>query len=330
MRGKAKAEKNPLNVGLYIAFFPQLIAGPIVRFVDIKEQIRERSVSLEIFSEGTIRFLIGFSKKILLADNVAVIVNKAFELLAAGQLDISFAWLGALSYTFQIYFDFSAYSDMAIGLGKMFGFHIPENFNMPYMANSIRDFWRRWHISLSAWFRDYVYITLGGNRVSKKRTCINVGIVWILTGLWHGADLSFLIWGGVYGILVMIEDVLNIESYVGQKSLFKIVYKIFTFVCVMFLWVVFRADNIGVASQYIVSMFGIGQSGGVSNFFMYLSEMKVELAICGVLSFLPIPKEIVQSTGYQSIRPVVAIVLFFISVSYLVKGNFSPFLYFNF
>lgn len=207
---KYKAEKNPINVGLYIAFFPQLIAGPIVRYEEIKEQISDREITIDFFEEGCFRFVFGFCKKVLLADSMAVIVNKAFFI--GTELTFSFAWLGAIAYTLQIFMDFSGYSDMAIGLGLMFGFKIPENFNNPYKARSIQDFWRRWHITLSVWFRDYVYIPLGGNRKERWKTIFNVAIVWLLTGFWHGANFTFVLWGMIYGCLILFEKVLNINE----------------------------------------------------------------------------------------------------------------------
>ena len=196
---KYEAEKNPVSVGLYIAFFPQLIAGPIVRYKDMREQIRARRMTIESFESGCFRFALGFCKKVLLADSMAVIANKAFT--DGAELTCLFAWLGAIAYTLQIFMDFSGYSDMAIGLGSMFGFRIPENFNTPYKASTIRDFWRKWHITLSIWFRDYVYIPLGG----KSRAVFNIAIVWLLTGLWHGANITFVFWGMSYGLLVIAE-----------------------------------------------------------------------------------------------------------------------------
>lgn len=195
-RKKIKAQKSLLGVSLYICLFPQLVAGPIVRYTDIEERLHDRKITIQDTSDGITRFLIGFSKKILLADSLAVIADKAFTLNDSGSLSVVMAWLGAIAYSLQIYYDFSGYSDMAIGLGKMLGFHFGENFNYPYLANSISDFWRRWHISLGNWFRDYVYIPLGGNRKGKVHTTINLMIVWCTTGMWHGANLTFLVWGG--------------------------------------------------------------------------------------------------------------------------------------
>lgn len=217
-RGTAKATRSIVGVGLYISFFPQLVAGPIVRYTDIEKQIIDRKILLDDFSDGVLRFLKGFVKKILLADSVAVIVNKAVLLNDLRDLGGAMAWLGAIAYTFQIFLDFSAYSDMAIGLGKMFGFTLPENFNYPYKAKTIRDFWRRWHISLSGWFRDYVYIPLGGNRKSKARTYFNLAVVWLLTGIWHGADWNFVFWGVAYGICIMLERAFDIDKQIEKYS----------------------------------------------------------------------------------------------------------------
>lgn len=329
MSGKVEANRNPISVGLYIAFFPQLIAGPIVRYTDIEKQLKSRKVTMSSFSDGVVRFLAGFSKKIILADGMAVIVDKAYDILSAGELGAAFAWLGAVAYMFQIFLDFSAYSDMAIGLGAMFGFRIPENFNKPYMAKSIRDFWRRWHISLSIWFRDYVYIPLGGNR--NGRTYFNIAIVWVLTGLWHGASLNFLIWGGVYGIFVMAEKALQIDKLLDGKMVLGWLYRLFTLICVLFLWVIFRAENMTVAVQYIKSMFNFGTVNiGRDSPWMYFWEMKFELLACAILSFVKLPDKIKENPWYDGGRAIALLIPFLVSVSYLVKGNFSPFLYFNF
>lgn len=329
MTEKAKPNKNPINVGLYISFFPQLIAGPIVRYTEIEKQLQDRRVTMPSFNNGVMRFLGGFSKKVILADGMAIIVDKAYDLLSTGELGAAFAWLGTIAYTLQIFMDFSAYSDMAIGLGEMFGFTIPENFNKPYLAKSVRDFWRRWHISLSIWFRDYVYIPLGGNK--NGRTYFNLAIVWLLTGLWHGANLTFLTWGGVYGLLVMIEKAFNIEDKTDRSKIWKWLYRIFTLLAVMMLWILFRADNFEAAIKYAKALISLDvENVGIDSPWMYLGEMKYELLTCALLSFVRLPDKIVNSTWFQSSRAVLLLLLFFVSVSYLVKGTFSPFLYFNF
>lgn len=330
LMGKYEAQRNPVIVGLYIAFFPQLIAGPIVRYEDLADKMMYRQMSIEEFSQGCIRFMYGFSKKILLADTVAVIVDKAFSNLGSNELSMSFAWLGAIAFTLQIFLDFSAYSDMAIGLGHMFGFTIRENFNVPYKAATVRDFWRRWHISLSIWFRDYIYVPLGGNRVSQKRLYFNVAVVWLLTGIWHGANWTFIVWGVSYGALVVFERYFSIEERLKKNGYRAAVYRVFTLLAVVLLWVVFRADNIFDAVSYIKCMFNISTLNlGFHQTILYLSEYKWALAIGLLISFQP---EI--TTRIKKIMELVGcpllLVLFVISVSYLVKGTFSPFLYFNF
>ncbi|MBR2706478.1 MAG: MBOAT family protein [Mogibacterium sp.] len=322
--GKYEAEKSPVNVGLYIAFFPQLIAGPIVRYEEMRDQIRNRRMTLDRFEQGCFRFIFGFCKKVLLADTVAVIANRAFSL--GGDLTSSFAWIGAIAYTFQIFMDFSGYSDMAIGLGAMFGFKIPENFNCPYRASSIRDFWRRWHITLSVWFRDYVYIPLGGSRKGDRRTILNVAVVWLLTGIWHGANWTFILWGVIYGALVLTEKIIDIDRHIREwNSVKRVAYRMFSLLAIMLLWVLFRAENISSAAAYVGSMFKFG-SEGISEAVLYISEMKWSLIGCTVLSVVPYDK----INRKRTVLWPMILILFLVSVSYLVKGTFSPFLYFNF
>ena len=240
-REKGEMQKNLLNVGLYIAFFPQLIAGPIVRYETISDQIMGRRESYEDFSRGVCRFIVGLSKKVLLANNFAVVADQSFAFSAADNCSVAFAWLGAIAYTLQIYFDFSGYSDMAIGLGAMFGFHFPENFNYPYISKSVAEFWRRWHISLGSWFRDYVYFPLGGSRVkSKARLVFNLFIVWLLTGIWHGANFTFIAWGLIYFVLISLEKLTNFE----KRNVNSAVRYIYTMFFVVIGWVFFRADSI--------------------------------------------------------------------------------------
>lgn len=321
--GRYEAETSPISVGLYIAFFPQLIAGPIVRYEEIREQIRYRVMSFTSLEEGFFRFSLGFCKKVLLADSMAVIANTAFN---ASHLTFPFAWLGAVAYTFQIYIDFSGYSDMAIGLGRLFGFEIPENFDIPYVATSIRDFWRRWHITLSIWFRDYVYIPLGGSRSGRLRTVFNILVVWLLTGFWHGANFTFLTWGVVYGVLVLLEKILNIDQKLSQgNTLLKLVYRLFTFIIILLLWVVFRSDNIFSALSYIVQMFHFNTEN-IDVALLYLSEYKWAFGACIGLSVVK-TDTLLRKRGI--LWPAV-FCFFMISISYLVKGTYSPFLYFNF
>ena len=321
---KHPAEKNPINFALYIAFFPQLIEGPIVRFGEIQEQIRNRRIGPDLIEQGAFRFLYGFCKKVLIADTLAIVVDKAFS--SGSELGASFAWLGAVAYMLQLFIDFSGYSDMAVGLGAMFGIKIPENFNCPYRARSIRDFWRRWHITLSSWFRDYVYIPLGGNRKGEIRTVLNLAAVWLLTGIWHGANYTFVLWGVIYGVLVYFEKAADIDRRLKQgRPVFRITYRIFTLIMVMLLWVLFRSADIVSASAYIRNMFSFGP-GNADHALLYLRELKWAFIGGIILSAVPVEKIMNKRTILWPLM----LVLFIISVSYLVKGTFSPFLYFNF
>jgi D-alanyl-lipoteichoic acid acyltransferase DltB (MBOAT superfamily) len=331
--GNVKPQKAFEKIGLYVSLFPQLIAGPIVRYTDIEKQMENRVVSVADLSDGLERFFMGLSKKVLLADNMAVIADKAFLMCKSNSLGMLFAWLGAFAYTFQIYFDFSGYSDMAIGLGRMLGFTFPENFKDPYRATSIKDFWRKWHISLSSWFRDYVYIPLGGNRKGRVRTYINLLIVWTLTGLWHGANLSYLIWGGSYAVCILIENFCHMEGRT-RSPLYRVLtplYRGMTFFIVMLLWVVFRAENISQAMLYIRTMFEPGQVGeSLPQTILYLSEYKIEFVICVFLSFVKLPQKVTATAAYHTGKVLILWMFFLMSISYLVKGSYSPFIYFNF
>lgn len=244
-RGRAKAQKSVLNVGLYIALFPQLIAGPIVRYEWIEKEIMERRENWNDFADGMMRFIYGLAKKVLIANYVAQLADNIF--LFDGASTVATAWLGALAYTLQIYFDFSAYSDMAIGLGMMFGFHFPENFNYPYISRSATEFWRRWHMTLGNWFRDYVYIPLGGNRVPKSRWVLNLFIVWALTGIWHGANWTFLTWGLFYFVLLLVE---RLTGFAEKLSVLSHLYAL---AAIMIGWVIFRSPDLAFAANYIAS-----------------------------------------------------------------------------
>ncbi len=319
-RDDAPVQKNPLNVGLYISFFPQLIAGPIVRYDTFASQIKNRIHTVEKFSDGIVRFCMGLGKKVLIANNMALVADKAFAM--DGNMTVLFSWLGAISYMLQIYFDFSGYSDMAIGLAKMFGFDLLENFNYPYISKSITEFWRRWHISLSTWFRDYVYIPLGGSRVkSQKRLAFNLFIVWTLTGIWHGANFTFLLWGLYYFVLLTVEKLTDI----AKNEKFAVIRHITTLLLVLFGWVVFRADNISSAVEYFKIMFG----GGVfysSSVLFYLNEYKW-FYILGVICSIPLFKD---KKWLDTLLRIAAPIILVISISYIVKGAYNPFIYFNF
>ncbi len=321
-RKETPVQKNPYYLGLYIAFFPQLIAGPIVRYHTIAEQIENRTVTLEKFSEGAYRLCCGLAMKVLIANNMAIIADAAFK--PEQNLSIGFAWLGAIAYTLQIFFDFGGYSSMAIGLGKMFGFDFQENFNYPYISKTITEFWRRWHISLGGWFRDYVYFPMGGSRVDGKGKLIrNLFVVWLLTGIWHGANWTFIVWGLAYFVLLTFEKLKGIKG--GNF------YRIFTLLCVTLGWVIFRSADLSSATGYISAMFGLGSVGLYdNNFIRYANDYKILLVIALVFC-TPLFEKL--ETKLPTVR--IAYVLFalatlVISVSSLVMGGHNPFIYFNF
>ncbi len=324
-RNVGKAQNNPMNVALYISFFPQLIAGPIVRYNTIADQILNRKESFNYFSEGVCRFIIGLSKKILLANTLALVADKAFEVQSPS---VVFAWLGIFAYTFQIYYDFSGYSDMAIGLGKMFGFHFLENFNYPYISKSITEFWRRWHISLGTWFREYVYIPLGGSRVSTKwRLIFNLFVVWFLTGVWHGANWTFFIWGLLYFVLITFEKLTNLDKKLNWLG------TIYTMFFVMMGWVIFRSTNFTSAVHYIRNLFGNGNNLIDANAILYFKNNIVYFifaVLCAIPTFSYLEKKFSNSKVYCFIYPVIMIMLFVVSISFIVKGAHNPFIYFNF
>lgn len=332
-REKGKVQNNLLFVGLYISFFPQLIAGPIVRYETIADEIKNRKETLNDFFDGFARFIVGLAKKVLLANSFALLADKTFDLAHNGEtLSVTFSWLGAIAYTLQIFFDFSGYSDMAIGLGRMFGFHFLENFNYPYVSTSISEFWRRWHMSLGSWFRDYLYFPLGGSRVSKRRNVFNLFVVWSLTGLWHGANYTFLCWGMMYFVLIAVEKLTGFEKI--QVKYLKILKWLYTILFVILGWVLFRAESISDAFFYIKSMFGINGNEFTDGMFSgYFVQNFVILAI-GVLLSTPIFKYLknkVKPNGIADfVRPVILIVLFVLSVSSLVSNSYNPFIYFNF
>ena len=324
-----ECQKNILNVGLYISFFPQLIAGPIVRYETVAHQIKNRTETFEDFSEGVSRFIVGLAKKVLIANTMAVIADYFFD-QNISELSVAAAWIGAFAYTFQIYFDFSGYSDMAIGLGRMFGFRFLENFNHPYISTSITEFWRRWHISLGTWFRDYLYFPLGGNRVNKKsRMIFNLFIVWFATGVWHGANWTFVFWGMLYFLLLTIEKLTGLH----KTNRAKLVAYVYTMLFVIIGWVIFRADSIDYAFKYIGAMFG---STGtlVDNSAMFYLKENIVCFICAAIASTPIAKHINKKflsnkTG-EILTTISLALIFLLSVIYIVKGTYNPFIYFNF
>lgn len=324
--GKAAVQKNPFWLGLYVSLFPQLIAGPIVRYEQIADEIKNRKENATDFFEGLKRFIFGMGKKLLIANYVAQIADNLFTISANENITVLGAWLGAIAYTFQIYFDFSGYSDMAIGLGRMFGFHFAENFNFPYISKSITEFWRRWHISLSTWFRDYVYIPLGGNRVSKPRWLFNIFIVWLLTGIWHGANWTFLVWGLFYFVLLMFEKLTGITKKMGFFS------HIYTLFMVIIGWVIFRAENIEKALLYISQMFGLNGAGLTDTLSLqYLNSSKIVL-IFAVLFSTPIysfaKKKFKKCSNV--IDCIMILVIGALVIISTVSTTYNPFIYFNF
>ncbi len=333
-RKNNSVQKNPLNVGLYIAFFPQLVAGPIIRYSTIEYQIMHRKETFARFAKGVSIFIIGLAKKVLIANQVAVIADKIFS-QSSSNLSSPMAWLGIICYTLQIYYDFSGYSDMAIGLSAMFGFKFPKNFDYPYSSTSISEFWRRWHISLGMWFRDYVYFPLGGSRVkSKLRLVFNLGVVWFLTGIWHGANWTFLVWGIFYFVLISFEKLTNFGHNI-TNSIQKIFFHIYTLMMVMLGWVLFRASSIKQAFEYIVSMFSfkVGNVQEMSAFFIYIFNIRYVLFLGILLSFpifLEIQKRFYKNKIYQTIYSLGLIIIFLLSISYIIKGGYNPFIYFNF
>lgn len=334
-KNEAKAEKNPMYVGLYISFFPEMLAGPISRYNSIAEQIKNRRHSIEKFSVGCCRFITGLSKKLLISNSMSVIVDRIFEMNTNMNIPASLAWIGSIAYTFQIFFDFSGYSDMAIGLGLMFGFKFEENFNYPYISKSITEFWRRWHITLSSWFKSYVYFPLGGSRVSNKDKLIrNLMIVWVLTGVWHGAEWTFVMWGFLNFIFIAVEKLLSFEKMDIDYRI-KHIYALFV---INLGWVLFRSKDLIQAGKYIGNMFGLKQNGFWSPYtFMFIKENFI-FFIAAIIFSTPIARKTNKliadkAPGYfifEILYPFIIIALFLICISYMIKGNYNPFIYFKF
>ena len=331
-RGNVKVQTNLPNFALYVTMFPQLIAGPIVQYADVDEQLASREVSRTKFGEGSMYFIRGLAKKVLLANTSGMIFTEVSG-LAKGNIAVMTAWLGAFAYMFQIYFDFSGYSDMAIGLGKMFGFEFNMNFNYPYVSKSITEFWRRWHISLSSWFRDYVYITLGGNRVSKIKHIRNLLIVWFLTGLWHGAAWNFVAWGLYYGVILIIEKYL-LSPVLDRLP--DVVRHIYSIVLVVIGWVLFFSSSFGQAADYIRVMFGAGAHGFADRESMYLLTSNLILWLILIFGSTPLVhfryEHMLRTKKWNTtiINSVVYAALFIVCIAYLVTETYNPFLYFRF
>lgn len=332
-RDDAKIQRNLFSLGAYVTLFPQLIAGPIVRYQTVADQIDERKEDMEKFADGVVRFSTGLAKKVILANGIGFLFTEISS-LPQNDMTVLTAWLGAFAYTFQIYFDFSGYSDMAIGLGKMFGFEFLENFNYPYISKSITEFWRRWHISLSTWFRDYVYIPLGGNRKGKGRQYINLAVVWGLTGLWHGFGWNFFAWGMFYYILLVAEKTFLLKLLSKIPAVFAHIYTMFM---VIISWVLFAIEDADSLLAYIKNMFGIGDVllwDKRSLFYLmnYLGMFIIALAAC-----TPLAKKIKEwmSGRHEALLknvllPVAVVILLVVSVAFLAGESFNPFLYFRF
>lgn len=335
-RRKGQVQKNPLNTMLYVSMFPQLIAGPIVRYETVAEEIRSRKETLDDFIKGIKRFIVGLSKKAILANSVAIIADKAFSYTDFSELSVLMAWLGAASYTLQIFFDFSGYSDMAIGLGLMFGFHFDENFNYPYISKSVSEFWRRWHISLSTWFRDYVYIPLGGSRVgSEYRHIFNLFVVWILTGLWHGAAWNFVAWGMLYFTVLVFEKITKIPQRLRAAAA-RYAYRAVTIFIVVIGWVLFRANGLKNALRYIGCMFGLMGNCGSDALSLFLFQDNCVLFLIAILGATPLLKTVIERLREKYPIAIVCvgnlcmIILALLCCAYIVNGDYDPFIYFNF
>ena len=330
-RGEAKAQKNYFKISLYICLFPQLIAGPIVKYHDIGDQIDNRRETIDKVYYGIRRFIIGLAKKVLIANTVGKIADQIFA-LPAEEFDAPIAWLGAVSYTLQIYYDFSGYSDMAIGLGSLFGFRFLENFNYPYISASITEFWRRWHISLSTWFKDYLYIPLGGNRKGKTRTYVNLITVFLLTGFWHGASWIFIVWGLWNGILILFEKITGWgikQSGMVKKTLYH-VYAIAAFITG---WVLFRSETVEKAQSYLLNMYGFTSGHAVyAKMPYYLNRFNLFILIIAILCALPIFKNILNKDNIitQTAVNIALAILLAASVAELAANTYNPFIYFRF
>lgn len=329
-RNDVRVQKNLIDFGMYITMFPQLIAGPIVRYADVQDQLAERSVTTADFSEGVMRFVVGLGKKVLLANQMGAVWSEIYAL--GGDVSALMAWTGAIAYTFQIYFDFSGYSDMAIGLGRMFGFKFPENFRYPYQSVSITDFWRRWHITLSTWFKEYLYIPLGGNRCGLARQALNLLIVWSLTGFWHGAGWNFVMWGLYYFVILFIEKLFLLKALDKLPKLFRHVYAL---LLIIIGWVVFASDDVSVLLPYLGSMFGANGAIGGMDVYTLLTKA-VLLIICCVAS-TELPKKLFLSAAGAmnekaafTLKSVLTIALLALSMILLIGDSYNPFLYFRF
>ena len=325
-RGDVPTQKNLISFGAYVTLFPQLIAGPIVRYSDVNRELEERTHSLEKISLGLRRFLVGLAKKIILADNFALLMKLFRE---SSEPSVLFYWMYAIAFTLNIYFDFSGYSDMAIGLGKIFGFHFLENFNYPYLSKSITEFWRRWHMSLGSWFRDYVYIPMGGNRVSRPRWVLNILTVWMLTGLWHGAAWNFVLWGLMFAVLLLVEKWLP-----QLQKLPALLRHSYVLLLVVISFVLFNAESLSQAGSDLAGMFGFGGVPVVTTETLYYLKSYLPLLLAGIVGATPVVRNAALRLQKKDwswlLQTAVAALLLLVCTAYLVDGSFNPFLYFRF
>ena len=330
--GKVKVQKNIINLATYVSLFPQLVAGPIVRYQTVEKELDDRVHSFNNFAYGIRRFTIGLAKKVLIANALGELCSKTF---LADEKTIVFFWMFGISYMLQLYFDFSAYSDMAIGLGRIFGFHFPENFNYPYISKSITEFWRRWHISLSTWFKDYVYIPLGGNREGKYKQIRNILIVWLLTGIWHGANWTFLIWGLLFGIILIIEKIWLNKFMEKLPSFIRRIYVLFI---VMILFIIFSSDNMSVALTNIKGLFGMNGEAFVNDYTLHYLKSYLPVLIIALLGSTPFIKILIDKLRKNKyvnniiniLEPILIVVILVVVTSYLIDNSYNPFLYFRF
>lgn len=330
--GKVNVQKNIIKLATYVSLFPQLVAGPIVRYQTVEKELDDRVHSFNNFAYGIRRFTIGLAKKVLIANALGELCSKAF---LADEKTIVFFWIFGVSYMLQLYFDFSAYSDMAIGLGRIFGFHFPENFNYPYISKSITEFWRRWHISLSTWFKDYVYIPLGGNREGKYKQIRNILIVWLLTGIWHGANWTFLIWGLLFGIILIIEKIWLNKFMEKLPSFIRRIYVLFI---VMILFIIFSSNNMSVALTNIKGLFGMNGEAFVNDYTLHYLKSYLPVLIIALLGSTPFIKILIDKLRKNKyvnniiniLEPILIVVILVVVTSYLIDNSYNPFLYFRF
>ena len=330
--GKVKVQKNIINLATYVSLFPQLVAGPIVRYQTVEKELDDRVHSFNNFAYGIRRFSIGLAKKVLIANALGELCTKAFVL---NETTVIFYWIFGISYMLQLYFDFSAYSDMAIGLGRIFGFNFPENFNYPYISKSITEFWRRWHISLGTWFKDYVYIPLGGNRDGKYKQIRNILIVWLLTGIWHGANWTFLIWGLLFGIILIIEKIFLNKFMEKLPSFIKRIYVLFI---VMILFIIFNAENMSVALTNIKGLFGMNGEVFINDYTLHYLKSYLPLLIIAFLGATPLIKTLIDKLRKNKyvnniiniLEPILIVIILVVVTSYLIDNSYNPFLYFRF